>query len=61
VAGLVDLMLLELDEKDPRLKEVQMISDQLEKVLQIVGEIRGMARGAPGTEPIMQSLLYPEP
>jgi signal transduction histidine kinase len=50
MTGLVDLMLLELDEQDPLLREVQMISEQLEKVLQIVGEIRRMAREASGDE-----------
>jgi signal transduction histidine kinase len=50
VTGLVDLMLLELDEQDPILHEVQMISEQLEKVLQIVGEIRRIAREASGGE-----------
>jgi signal transduction histidine kinase len=50
MTGLVDLMLLELDEQDPLLHEVQMISEQLEKVLQIVGEIRRIAREASGGE-----------
>jgi len=50
MTGLVDLMLLELDEQDPILHEVQMISEQLEKVLQIVGEIRRIAREASGGE-----------
>jgi len=46
VTGLVDLMLLEMDEKDPMIHEVQMISQQLEKALEIVGEIRRLAREA---------------
>ena len=43
VTGLIDLMLLELDERDKMFQEVQLISQQLEKVMQIVGEIRRMA------------------
>jgi signal transduction histidine kinase len=46
VTGLVDLMLLEMDEQDPMLHEVRLISYQLERVLQIVGEIRRLAREA---------------
>jgi signal transduction histidine kinase len=46
VTGLVDLMLLEMDERDPLLQEVRQISDQLEKVLEIVEEIRNLAREA---------------
>jgi signal transduction histidine kinase len=46
VTGLIDLMLLELDERDKMFREVQLISQQLEKVMQIVGEIRRMTREA---------------
>jgi signal transduction histidine kinase len=46
VTGLIDLMLLELDERDKMFQEVQLISQQLEKVMQIVEEIRHMAREA---------------
>jgi signal transduction histidine kinase len=46
VTGLIDLMLLELDERDKMFQEVQVISQQLEKVMQIVEEIRRMAREA---------------
>jgi signal transduction histidine kinase len=49
VTGLVDLMLLEMDEQDPLLYEVQTISEQLEKVLQIVAEIRRIAREGSGS------------
>jgi signal transduction histidine kinase len=50
VTGLVDLMLLELDERDPLLHEVRMLSEQLEKILEIIGEIRSLVRetAAPG-------------
>jgi len=58
MTGLVDLMLLELDEQDPLLHEVQMISEQLERVLQIVGEIRRIAREASGGE---RMALTPQP
>lgn len=44
VTGMVDLLLLECDEDDPVLEEVQMISEQLQKVLEIVTEIRRLAR-----------------
>ena len=50
VAGLIDLMLLELDERDKMFQEVQLISQQLEKVMVIVGEIRGMALEAANRE-----------
>ncbi|MFA5109809.1 MAG: hypothetical protein WC443_00230 [Desulfobaccales bacterium] len=46
VTGLVDLLLLELDERDRIFKEVQLISQQLEEVLRIIGEIRRIAREA---------------
>lgn len=46
VTGLVDLLLLELDERDKIFQEVHLISQQLEKVLQIIGEIRRIAREA---------------
>jgi signal transduction histidine kinase len=55
VTGLVDLMLLEMDERDPLLQEVRQISDQLEKVLQIVGEIRSLAREATGAGGVPRS------
>jgi signal transduction histidine kinase len=59
VTGLIDLMLLELDERDKMFQEVQLISQQLEKVMQIVGEIRRMAREAADHE--RESLESPHP
>jgi len=50
VTGLIDLMLLELDERDKMFREVQLISQQLEKVMAIIGEIRRMAREAADRE-----------
>jgi hypothetical protein len=50
VTGLIDLMLLEMDERDKRFQEVQLISQQLEKVMGIVGEIRRMALEAANRE-----------
>jgi signal transduction histidine kinase len=44
LTGLVDLLLLELDERDRIFQEVQLISQQLEKVMQIIEEIRQMTR-----------------
>ncbi len=46
VTGLIDLMILELDEHDKMFQEVQLISQQLEKVMEIIGEIRRMAQEA---------------
>ncbi len=46
LTGLVDLLLLELDQSNPALPEVRQISEQLEKVLQIVGGMHQMAREA---------------
>jgi signal transduction histidine kinase len=46
VTGVIDLMLLELDERDKMFREVHLISQQLEKMMVIVGEIRRMAREA---------------
>ena len=50
VTGLIDLMLLEMDERDKMFQEVQLISQQLEKVMEIVGEIRRMALEAANHE-----------
>ena len=58
VTGLIDLMLLELDERDKMFQEVQLISRQLEKVVQIVREIQRMAREASDHERIS---LEPSP
>ena len=43
VTGLIDLMLLEMDERDKMFQEVQLISQQLEKAMEIVAEIRRLA------------------
>ena len=62
LTGLVDLLLLETDATDPRLPDLERINEQLEKVLQLVGEIRQMARGASGAEPIgQQSAAHSRP
>jgi signal transduction histidine kinase len=44
VTGMVDLLLIECEETSPVFAEVRMISDQLQKVLEIVTEIRRIAR-----------------
>ena len=44
VTGMVDLLLLECDEDNPVFEEVRLISEQLQKVLEIVTEIRRLAR-----------------
>ena len=36
VTGMVDLLLMELDERDKIFQEVQLISDQLEKIITII-------------------------
>lgn len=46
VTGLVDLLLLEMEGQHALFQEVQMISQQLEKVLEIIGEIRRIAQEA---------------
>ena len=46
VTGMVDLLLLELDEHDKVFQEVQFISGQLEKVITIITEIRQLVREA---------------
>jgi sensor histidine kinase regulating citrate/malate metabolism len=58
VTGLIDLMLLELDERDQMFQEVRLISQQLEKVMQIVGEIHRMTREAADRE--SQTLKPPQ-
>jgi signal transduction histidine kinase len=55
LTGLIDLLLMEMDEKDPNYQEVQLINEQLEKVLHIVGEIHRLAREAAAVEPLMGS------
>ena len=50
VTGLVDLLLLELDERDKIFQEINLISEQLEKILTIIGDIRQIARGAAESE-----------
>ena len=50
VTGLIDLMLLEMDERDKMFQEVQLISQQLEKVMEIVAEIRRLALEAANRE-----------
>ena len=52
LTGLVDLLLLELDQSDPTLPDVRQISEQLEKVLRIVGEMHRVARETVPAEPV---------
>jgi signal transduction histidine kinase len=46
ITGLIDLLLLELKEGDRIFQEVNSISQQLEKVLQIIGEVHRIAQEA---------------
>jgi len=50
VTGLIDLMLLEMDERDKMFQEVQVISQQLEKVMKIIADIRRLALEAANRE-----------
>jgi signal transduction histidine kinase len=58
VTGLVDLLLLEGRPDNPLYEEIQVISDKLEHVLDIIAHIRDIARtasqrfgeGVPGVE-----------
>jgi hypothetical protein len=59
VTGLVDLLLLEIDENHALFCEIQMISQQLEKVLIIVEEIRGIALQASQVGGPVESLRKP--
>jgi signal transduction histidine kinase len=53
VIGLLDLMLLEMLEDDPRFQEIETISGQMEKVLKIVEELRHTVREASEKSPSM--------
>jgi len=46
VTGLVDLLLLEMDEHNKIFQEVQLISEQLEKIMSIINEVRQIVREA---------------
>lgn len=62
LTGLVDLLLLELDQADPTLQDVRQISEQLEKVLHIVGEMRRTARETSSAEPVnLEPWAHPDP
>ena len=63
VSGLVDLLLLEIDEEDERFQEVKMISEQLEKARRIIGEMRRIAREATASErpAILEAASLSEP
>ncbi len=46
ITGLVDLLLLELKEDDRIFQEIQLISQQLEKLMRIMEEVHRIAREA---------------
>jgi signal transduction histidine kinase len=49
--GLTDLLVLRLDQTSPTYQEIQTLSQQLDRVLQYIDEIRSLARAAtPGLE-----------
>jgi signal transduction histidine kinase len=60
VTGLVDLLLLELNEQDQAFQQVQLISQQLDKVVQLIEEIRRLAREAAEREAITRE-PFPAP
>jgi hypothetical protein len=47
---MVDLLLQELPEEDPVTQELRLMSEKLETVLHIFGEIRGLARETSGPQ-----------
>ncbi len=49
VTGLVDLLLLEGNPGDAMYDEIQLISQKLEQILEIIGHIREVAREAAST------------
>jgi signal transduction histidine kinase len=46
VTGLIDLLLLEGQPETPLYEEIQLISEKLEQVLEIIAHIRNLARTA---------------
>ena len=56
ITGLIDLLLLELTEGDRMFQEIQLISQQLEKVMQIIEEVHQTAREAADGETITLEL-----
>lgn len=46
ITGLIDLLLLELPESDRMYQEVNLISQQLEKVMQVMEEVHRIAQEA---------------
>lgn len=59
LAGLVDLMLLDMEETDPRHQEIQLINQQLEQVLSIIGEIRRLVREIAAGSEISRNIPAP--
>jgi signal transduction histidine kinase len=56
ITGLIDLLLLELKEGDRMFQEIQLISEQLEKLIQIIEEVHRVAREAADGETITLEL-----
>jgi len=46
LAGLVDLMLMEMDERSPCYREAQLMNQQLDEIFKIVRDVRSLAREA---------------
>jgi hypothetical protein len=44
LTGTIDLLLLEMDQESPYYEEVQNTSEQLERIVKLIAEIRGVAR-----------------
>jgi hypothetical protein len=59
LTGMVDLLMLEVEEDDPKVREMRLISDQLDQIREIVGEIRRLVRDASGEPARLESLAHP--
>jgi signal transduction histidine kinase len=59
LTGLVDLLLLEVAEDDPKARDLHRISEQLETIRKIVGEIRLLVRDASGEPARLEPLAHP--
>ncbi len=62
LTGLVDLLLLDLEQTDPAFQDVRQISEQLERVRHIVGDMHRMAREQLPVEPVNPEVwAHPKP
>jgi signal transduction histidine kinase len=59
LTGLVDLLLLDVEEDDPKVQDLRLISEQLGKIRQIVLEIRLLVRDASGEPGRLEPMAHP--